>query len=468
MSDINEGDPVTILKSGEYRGATGIVTKIESDEARVNLDADTKKTVKVKVAKLVRRQTPAPASAAAAAVAAATATAATGNEAPTAAPAPPAAPAVPAAAAAAATPATAVATTTTTPISNIESFVFTPSQVNDKLFDFPSSPDRAVREAQDMFDGFNNQDLKIYISENGGTVGKKNLFQKKNTAIELCLHGKMPSCQKCQQSKCKEFFKDESMAEGIVKCNDLSCNHAINSNNVQREAALTLDACKVKLAQEKKEREEKREARVMAVEVPEEALNTIAERTETHGRRGSVEAWADFMKTPQMRERIDCNDSQLHIGSELSHFFTKNTSDDGITNHENIFRDVLRQWLPRDAAETRTEVLEENADLKEALEAFIERAKEANAAKKGTITNPVINRFINTLVLVTKSKVVVKNTDPADLLKDGFKRVSIDEIRNWKEKNTFNAKWDEKMKTAEASAAAASAAANAGQAPPTV
>ena len=174
------------------------------------------------------------------------------------------------------------------------------------------------------------------------------------------------------------------------------------------------------------------------------------------------------MKTPQMRELIDCNDSELHIGSELSHFFTKNTRDDGITNHENIFRDVLRQWLPRDAAETRTEVLEENADLKEALEAFIERAKEANAAKKGTITNPVINRFKNTLDLVTKSKVVVKNTDTADLLKDGFKRVSIDEIRNWKEKNSFNAKWDEKMETAEASAAAASAAANAGQAPPTV
>ena len=469
MSDINVSDSVTILKSGEYRGSTGIVTKISSGVARVNLDADPKKTVNVKVTKLVRIPPPAPASAAAAAVAATTATAATGNEAPTAAPAPPAAAAVPAAAAAAATPATAVATTTTTPISNIESFLFTPSQVNNKLCDFPSSPDNnAVKEAQAIFDGYNNKDLKIYISGNGGTVGNKTLVQLKNTAIELCLRGKMPSCQKCLQSKCKEYFKDEDMAEGILKCNDRSCDHAIYSNDVQREAALTLDECKRKLAQEKEEREAALEARVMAVEVPEEALNKIAARTEMHGRRGFVEACADFMTTPEMRKHIDCNDSQLQIGSELSHFFTKNTSHDGITDHLNIVRDVLRQWLPRDAAETRTEVLEENANLKKALEAFIERAEKANVAKKRTIENSVINRFRNTLDLVTKSNVVVENTDHADLLKAGFKPVSINEIRKWKAKSTFNAAWDEKMERAEASAAAASAAANAGQAPPTV
>ena len=137
-----------------------------------------------------------------------------------------------------------------------------------------------------------------------------------------------------------------------------------------------------KLAQEKEEREAALEARVMAVEVPEEALNKIAAKTEMHGRRGFVEACADFMTTPEMRKHIDCNDSQLQIGSELSHFFTKNTSHDGITNHLDIIRDVLRQWLPRDAAETRTEVLEENANLKKALEAFIERAEKANVAEK--------------------------------------------------------------------------------------
>ena len=458
MSDINVSDSVKILKDGEYRGRTGIVTTISSGVARVNLDADPKKNVKVNVTKLVRRPPPAAASAAAAAVAAATATAAAGNEAPTAAPA-----AVPAAAAAAATPATPVATTTTTP--NIESFPFTPSQVNDKLFDFPAPDNNAVKEAQDIFDSYNNKDLKIFISGNGGTIGNKTLVQLKNTAIELCLRGKMPSCQKCQ-SKRKEYFKDASMAEGIAKCTNQSCNHAIYSNNVQREAALTLDECKRKLAQEKEERKAALEARVMAVEVPEEALNEIAAITAMHGRRGFVEAFADFMTTPEMRKHIDCNDSQLHIGSELSHFFTKNTSDDGITNHLNIFRDVLRQWLPRDAAETRTEVLEENANLKKALEAFITRAELANVAKKGTVTTQVINRFKETRELVIKSNVVVENAIPADLKKAGFKPVSINEIKNWKAESTFNAKFDTKMATAEASAAAASAAANAGQAPP--
>ena len=474
MSDINVSDPVTIIKDGEYRGSTGIVMEISSGVARVNLDTDTTKTVKVKVKNLLRKQVPAPASAAAAAVAAAavaaaTATTAPGNEAPTAAPPPPAPAAVPAAAAAAETTATAVATTTTTtPISNIDAFQFTPAQVNDKLFDFSSHDENAVTEARVLFDGFDNKDLKTYILENGGTVGKKNLFQLKNTAIELCLRGKMPSCQKCLQSKCKEYFKDEDMAEGILKCNDRSCDHAIYSNDVQREAALTLDECKRKLAQEKEEREAALEARVMAVEVPEEALNKIAAKTEMHGRRGFVEACADFMTTPEMRKHIDCNDSQLHIGSELSHFFTKNASDDVITNHENIFRDVLRQWLPRDAAETRTEVLEENAGLEEALKAFIERAENANVAKKGTVATQVINRFKNTRKLVIKSNVVVADTNDADLRKAGFQFVSITEIRNWKAESTFNAKFDEKMETAAASAAAASAAANAGQAPPTV
>ena len=466
MSDINVSDSVKILKDGEYRGSTGIVRTISSGGvARVNLDADPKKNVKVKVTKLVRIPPASAASAAAAAVAAATATTPTGNEAPTAAPAPPAAAAVPAAAAAAATPATPVATTTTTPIPNIESFPFTPSQVNDKLFDFPAPDNNAVKEAQDIFDGYINKDLKIFISGNGGTIGNKTLVQLKNTAIELCLRGKMPSCQKCQ-SKRKEYFKDASMAEGIAKCTNQSCNHAIYSNNVQREAALTLDECKRKLAQEKEEREREREARVMAVEVPEEALNKIAASIEKHGRRGFVEAFADFMTTPEMRKHIDCNDSQLHIGSELSHFFTKNTSDDGITNHLNIFRDVLRQWLPRDAAETRTEVLEGNANLKKALEAFITRAELANVAKKGTVTTQVINRFKETRELVIKSNVVVENAIPADLKKAGFKPVSINEIKNWKAESTFNAKFDTKMATAEASAAAASAAANAGQAPP--
>ena len=460
MSDINVSDSVKILKDGEYRGSTGIVTTISSGVARVNLDADPKKNVKVKVTKLVRIPPASAASAAAAAVAAATATTPTGNEAPTAAPA-----AVPAAAAAAATPATPVATTTTTPIPNIESFPFTPSQVNDKLFDFPAPDNNAVKEAQDIFDGYDNKDLKIFISGNGGTIGNKTLVQLKNTAIELCLRGKMPSCQKCQ-SKRKEYFKDASMAEGIAKCTNQSCNHAIYSNDVQREAALTLDECKRKLAQEKEERKAALEARVMAVEVPEEALNEIAAITAMHGRRGFVEAFADFMTTPEMRKHIDCNDSQLHIGSELSHFFTKNTSDDGITNHLDIFRDVLRQWLPRDAAETRTEVLEENANLKKALEAFIERAEKANVAKKRTIENSVINRFRNTLDLVTKSNVVVEIANPADLKKAGFQPVSITEIRNWKAKSTFNAKFDTKMATAEASAAETSAAANAGQAPP--
>jgi len=466
MSDINVSDSVKILKDGEYRGRTGIVTTISSGVARVNLDADPKKNVKVKVTKLVRRPPASAASAAAAAVAAATATAAAGNEAPTAAPAPPAAAAVPAAAAAAATPATPVATTTTTtPIPNIESFPFTPSQVNDKLFDFPAPDNNAVKEAQDIFDSYNNKDLKIFISGNGGTIGNKTLVQLKNTAIELCLRGKMPSCQKCQ-SKRKEYFKDASMAEGIAKCTNQSCNHAIYSNDVQREAALTLDECKRKLAQEKEERKAALEARVMAVEVPEEALNEIAAITAMHGRRGFVEAFADFMTTPEMRKHIDCNDSQLQIGSELSHFFTKNTSDDGITNHLDIFRDVLRQWLTRDAAETRTEVLEENANLKKALEAFITRAELANVAKKGTVTTQVINRFKETRELVIKSNVVVENAIPADLKKAGFKPVSINEIKNWKAESTFNAKFDTKMATAEASAAAASAAANAGQAPP--
>jgi len=487
MSDINVADSVRILTSREYRGSTGIVTTISSGVARVNLDADPKKNVKVNVTKLVRIPPPAAASAAAAAVAAATATAATGNEAPTAAPAPPAAAPVPAAEAAAETTATAVATTTTTPISNIEAFLFTPSQVNDKLFDFPAPDNNAVKEAQDIFDRYNNKDLKIFISGNGGTIGNKTLVQLKNTAIELCLRGKMPSCQKCQ-SKRKEYFKDASMAEGIVKCTNQSCNHAIYSNDVQREAALTLDECKRKLAQEKEERKAALEARVMAVEVPEEALNKIAASTRMHGRRGFVEAFADFMTTPEMRKHIDCNDSQLQIGSELSHFFTKNTSHDGITNHLDIIRDVLRQWLPRDAAETRTEVLEENANLKKALEAFIERAEKANVAEKRTIENSVINRFRNTLDLVTKSNVVVEIANPADLKKAGFQPVSIIEIRNWKAKSTFKAAWDEKMERAEASAAAAeaaaaeaaaaeaagaeaagaSAAANAGQAPPTV
>ena len=476
MSDINVADSVTILKEGEYRRSTGIVLEISSGEARVNLDADPKKTVRVKVKYLLKHVPrnpepdpvptpgPDPASASAAAVAAATATTPTGNEAPTAAPAP-----VPAAEAAAETTATAVATTTTTTttISNIESFLFTPSQVDDELFGFSSLDENTVKDAQVLFEGFDNKNLKTYILENGGTVGKKNLFQLKNTAIELCLRGKMPSCQKCQ-SKCKEYFKDENMAEGIVKCNDQSCNHAINSNDVQREAALTLDACKEKRAKEKKEREDALETRVMAVEVPREALNEIAEKTKTHGRRGFVQAWADFMTTPEMRGHIDCNDSQLHIGSELSHFFTKNASDDVITNHENIFRDVLRQWLPRDAAETRTEVLQENAGLEEALKAFIERAENANVAKKGTVATQVINRFKNTRKLVIKSNVVVADTNDADLRKAGFQSVSITEIRNWKAESTFNAKFDEKMETAEASAAAASAAANAGQAPPTV
>ena len=461
MSNINVADSVTILKDGEYRRRTGIVTTISSGVARVNLDADPKKNVKVKVTKLVRIPPASAASAAAAAVAAATATTPTGNEAPTAAPA-----AVPAAAAAAATPATPVATTTTTtPIPNIESFPFTPSQVNDKLFDFPAPDNNAVKEAQAIFDGYDNKDLKIFISGNGGTIGNKTLVQLKNTAIELCLRGKMPSCQKCQ-SKRKEYFKDASMAEGIAKCTNQSCNHAIYSNNVQREAALTLDECKRKLAQEKEERKAALEERVMAVEVPEEALNKIAASIEKHGRRGFVEAFADFMTTPEMRKHIDCNDSQLQIGSELSHFFTKNTSDDGITNHLNIFRDVLRQWLPRDAAETRTEVLEGNANLKKALEAFIERAEKANVAKKGTVTTQVINRFKETRELVIKSNVVVENAIPADLKKAGFKPVSINEIKNWKAESTFNAKFDTKMATAEASAAAASAAANAGQAPP--
>ena len=473
MSDINVADSVRILTSREYRGSTGIVTTISSGVARVNLDADPKKNVKVNVTKLVRIPLASAASAAAAAVAAATATAATGNEAPTAAPAPPAAAAVPAAAAAAATtPATPVATTTTTPIPNIESFPFTPSQVNDKLFDFPAPDNNAVKEAQDIFDGYDNKDLKIFISGNGGTIGNKTLVQLKNTAIELCLRGKMPSCQKCQ-SKRKEYFKDASMAEGIVKCTNQSCNHAIYSNDVQREAALTLDECKRKLAQEKEERKAALEARVMAVEVPEEALNEIAAITAMHGRRGFVEAFADFMTTPEMRKHIDCNDSQLQIGSELSHFFTKNTSHDGITNHLDIIRDVLRQWLPRDAAETRTEVLEENANLKKALEAFIERAEKANVAKKRTIENSVINRFRNTLDLVTKSNVLVENANHADLKKAGFRSVSINEIKNWKAKSTFKAAWDEKMERAEASAAGAEAAgaeaaANAGQAPPTV
>ncbi|CAL6347837.1 unnamed protein product [Bathycoccus prasinos] len=466
MSDINVSDSVKILKDGEYRGSIGIVTTISSGVARVNLDADPKKNVKVNVTKLVRRPPASAASAAAAAVAAATATTPTGNEAPTAAPAPPAAAAVPAAAAAAATPATPVATTTTTtPIPNIESFPFTPSQVNDKLFDFPAPDNNAVKKAQDIFDRYNNNDLKIFISGNGGTIGNKTLVQLKNTAIELCLRGKMPSCQKCQ-SKRKEYFKDASMAEGIAKCTNQSCNHAIYSNNVQREAALTLDECKRKLAQEKEERKAALEERVMAVEVPEEALNKIAASTRMHGRRGFVEACADFMTTPEMRKHIDCNDSQLHIGSELSYFFTKNTSDDGITNHLNIFRDVLRQWLHRDAAETRTEVLEENANLKKALEAFITRAELANVAKKGTVTTQVINRFKETRELVIKSNVVVENAIPADLKKAGFKPVSINEIKNWKAESTFNAKFDTKMATAEASAAAASAAANAGQAPP--
>ena len=491
MSDINVADSVTILKDGEYRGRTGIVLEISSGEARVNLDADSKKTVRVKVTKLVKRVPgnpepdpvptpgPDPASAETGAVAATTVTTPTGNEAPTAAPAP-----VPAAEAAAATTATAVATTTTTtPIPNIEAFPFTPSQVNDELFGFSSLDENAVRDAQALFDGFDTKNLKIYICENGGTVGKKNLVQLKNTATELFLRGKIPSCQKCQ-SKCKEYFKDASMAEGIVKCTNQSCNHAIYSNDVQREAALTLDECKGKLAQEKEEREAALEARVMAVEVPREALIEIAARTETHGRRGFVEACANFMTTPEMRKHIECNDSQLQIGSELSHFFTKNTSDDGVTNYLNIFRDVLRQWLPRDAAETRTEVLlEDNANLEEALKAFIERAEKANVAKKRTITTQVINRFKETRELVTKSNVVVENTNHADLKKAGFKHVSINEIKNWKANGTFNAKFDTKMATAEASAAAASAAAasaaaasaaaasaaaNAGQAPPTV
>ena len=463
MSDIKVSDSVKILKEGECRGSTGIVTDISPDGvAKVNRGQQSK-TVKVKVKHLVRMPDPAASAAAATAVAAATATTTTiaENEAPSApAPAP-----APAAAAAAATPATAVATTTTTPISNIESFPFTPSQVFDKVFEFPSSDEIAVQNARDSFATFDNKALKMYVGENGATVGKKTHNQLTNTAMELRLRGQIPRCPECH-GKCKELFKDENMTEGILKCT--ACTYAINSSNVKREAALTLDACKAKREKEKKEREDALEARVMAVEVPEEALKKIAERTETHGRRESVEAWADFMKTPEMRERIDCNDSQLHIGSELSHFFTKNTSDDGITNHENIFRDVLRQWLPRDAKETRTEVLEENTNLAEALKAFIDSAEKANVAKKGTIVISVINRFKNTLVLVTKSKVVVKNTDHADLLKAGFKRVSIDEIRNWEEKSTFNAKWVEKMKTAEASAAAASAAANAGQAPPTV
>ena len=456
MSNINVADSVTILKDGEYRRRTGIVTTISSGVARVNLDADSKKTVNVKLKYLLKHVPrnpepdpvptpgPDPASAAAAAVAAATATTPTGNEAPTAAPAP-----VPAAEAAAETTATAVATTTTTPIPNIESFPFTPSQVNDKLFDFPAPDNNAVKEAQAIFDGYDNKDLKIFISGNGGTIGNKTLVQLKNTAIELCLRGKMPSCQKCQ-SKRKEYFKDASMAEGIAKCTNQSCNHAIYSNNVQREAALTLDECKRKLAQEKEERKAALEARVMAVEVPEEALNEIAASIEKHGRRGFVEAFADFMTTPEMRKHIDCNDSQLHIGSELSHFFTKNTSDDGITNHLDIFRDVLRQWLPRDAAETRTEVLEGNANLKKALEAFIERAEKANVAKKGTVTTQVINRFKETLDLVTKSNVVVENANPADLKEAGFKPVSIKEIKNWKAESTFKAAWDEKMERAAA------------------
>ena len=316
------------------------------------------------------------------------------------------------------------------------------------MFEFPSSDEYAVQNARDSFETFDNKALKMYVGENGATVGKKTHNQLTNTAMELRLRGQIPRCPECH-GKCKELFKDENMTEGILKCT--ACNHAINSNDVQREAALTLDACKAKREKEKKEREDALEARVSAIEVPEEALKEIAEKT--NGRTGCVQAFAEFMKRTEMRKVIECNDSPLVIGSELSHMHTMHTDEGGVTNYENIFKDILRQWLPRDAAETRTEVLEENTNLAEALKAFIERAKKANVAKKGTVAVQVINRFKDTLALVMNSDVVIDAVTDADLKKAGFKPVSIKEIKKWKTEHTFNANLDKKMQDAEASAA---------------